>query len=195
MSSSDGEAGAAVGEFVRRFTNTPNGMGSWTGLPPLMGAPVSGALLGAGAGALYGGYKKLTEDPRNPEPRKALLKKTLLGALAGGGVGLISGGLQTTNLYKQQSFYGPQAPSPQAVLETLHNDRYLSYADKQNILQALSKASPSQWSTLMTMAAGGALTGAAASKILGVGLVGATLAAGAGALIFRNLFGQPTIFV
>ena len=164
-------------------------MGSWTGLPPMIGAPVSGALLGAGAGALYGGYKKLTEDPENPEPRKALLKKNRIGALAGGTIGAVSGGLQ------KLSFFGPQAPSPQAVLETLHNDRYLSYADKQKILQALSKASPSQWSTLMTMAAGGALTGAAASRILGVGLVGTTLAAGAGALIFRNLFGQPTTFV
>lgn len=207
MAYSQGDAGQSVGEFLRSTIGGASPMGSWTGLHPLLGAPASGALLGAGVGALYGGYKKLTADPNNPEEadQPTIGRRSLIGALLGGAVGLGSGAMQTylPPPYSQPMHSGDEkvafarsAVSPEEVALILSRDHNLSYADKQRIMQALAGASPTQWSNLLAMAAGGTLTGYAASRILGVGLIGTMLAAGAGALIARNMFGgQPKTFV
>lgn len=209
---SEGESGAALGNLLRQTTGGASPLGTITGLPPIMGAPLSGAMLGLGAGALYGGYKKLTADPDDPDEQDgSFTRRALIGALLGGGVGLGSGLMQSyyPNPYTQpmfeprDRFFEPAkkahvkaAASPAEVARILSQDFDLSYADKQRIMQALAGASPSQWGSLLAMAAGGSLTGYAASRILGVGLIGTMLASGAGALIARNMFGgQPKTFV
>jgi hypothetical protein len=188
-----------LGEAINKFTDAPTPLGSWTGLPPLVGAPLSGALFGAGAGALYNGFQRWNGDPRSRRP-KATKRQILLGALLGSGAGLASGLLQNS----QPAVYAQAYENAQAskiastggdIVASLRSDPHLSAVDRQRILQALSGASPTQWSRLMLMASAGTLTGAIASRILGLGLVGTMLSAGAGALLAGNFFRGPKTFV
>lgn len=176
-----------AGDQARQLFGIGKPMGSWTGVDPLLGAPLSGALWGAGLGAVAGGLRQLG-GATNPPRRKGfwrsdLGRHILLGAAGGGVLGAASG--------LNQKF----ANSRREVEKIVRQDPYISYAEKERIIRALTGADFMQLQRLAAMAAAGALTAATASRVLGLGLAGSAVAGGVGALLARNYFGGPQIFV
>lgn len=185
--------GYAVGSQVGAALDVGRLMGSWTGAPPLLGAPVSGALWGAGLGALLGaGQEMFAAQPSRGQGfwRSRLGRGLLLGALGGGAVGIGSG---LTQHFKQN--HHKQANSREEVARIIRTNYQIPPAEKQRLLQALAGADYLQLQRLAAVAAAGGLTALAASKILGLGGFGSALFGGVGALLANNYFRPSTTWV
>ena len=173
-----------AGAILARVVDNGAPMGSWTGLPTAVAAPVSGALLGAGLGALYHGVKNRLLPWINDEPadeEKTLGGHTLAGALAGLGIGSVAA-------YKQSAAYNPNQDMGRLLVLIL-NERSMSEYQKQQAIDRLDNLSSQQVRQLTMSAAVGGLTGAALGALLGVGPVAGGLAGALGGhLLSRNSF-------
>lgn len=197
--------GYSGGQFLSKLLGGTDPMGTWTGMNPLVGAPVSGALWGAGLGGLYAGGKALLsdkeEDPDQP-PRPWWKHPATIGAGLGTVIGLLSGYAQTRpgferapQIYKQQSSLEKQAASPSDVIRVIMNDPRLSDWEKDHLIKAVMEATPGQLQQLLGAALAGTLTASLAHSILGTGFFGSALAGGIGGFLAHNLLPGPTRYV
>ena len=168
------EAGRDYGAILRAIIGAGKPMGSWTGLPPALGAPISGALVGAALGGAYGGARDLIKG-RPEEPRPWWKRPSTIGAAAGTALGLASG-LKTASAY------------PAALIRQISNDPSTAYYEKQRLIELVQQADGFQLRRLAALAATGALTAAAAHTILGTGAFGSAALGGASAFVANNLF-------
>ncbi|TXH14590.1 MAG: hypothetical protein E6R03_08895 [Hyphomicrobiaceae bacterium] len=183
---SDTSLGNVIGQILKPVYNPGARMGSWTGLRPLYGAPLSGALWGAGLGGLYGlgraavrGIKGETEE--EPEPWWA--NPLLVGALSGAALGSASGLAQE----KTSSFYDQNR-----LLELIQNNPSITDFEKKKLIDLVHEADQPQLSRMLSLAAAGALTAAAAHTILGTGAFKSSILGGLGAFAISNFFpGKP----
>jgi len=175
----------ALGMRIHSALKLNEPVGKWTGLDPRAGAPLSGALWGAGAGLTYAGLRKLFHDPEEDEEEPSILMPTVLGAAAGLGLGAWSGHMQ----HEKRTSYGH--PSIDQAIRTIQADRTLSTSQISQIVHELRKSTPGQQRRILGMLATGGLTALAASKVLGMGLLGAALTGGAAAYTFNNWTRQP----
>ncbi len=184
--------GAAVGLGIRKVTDIENPMGSWTGLDPMIGAPLSGALIGAGLGGLYGGARSLFGGERRTGRegfwKGPIGRRILYGSLAGAGVGGVSGVLQKLGSSKQ-------ANNRLEVERIIRCNHSMSHWEREQIIQSLKGADFMQLQRLAALAAAGMLTAVAAKNILGLGTFGSVIAGGIGAMVAKNYFSGPKIFV
>lgn len=182
-------------------------VGAWTGLSPSVGAPLSGALWGAGAGLTYGMLRKLFSSEEENENR-SMWAPILLGALGGGGLGAWSGHLQNqtrrnlattpapakTLSYNEgamRKFSNWGGGGMERAVYLLRSDSSMSDHEKSRLLYALQIAPPQQQSRILQLAAVGGLTALAASKVLGLGLLSSALVGGAAAYTFNNYTRKP----
>lgn len=197
-SGSESSAGFQIGKnFLRPLIRPDQPMGEWTGLPSAVGAPLSGALWGAGLGALYQGGKNLwnyLSDREEVEATPWWRHPALLGALGGTAVGLmkqqsVSAPLRAARIAAQEK----QAyANPDRLSRVIANDPSIPFYEKTRLLSLVDQASPSQVSRMAALAAAGALTASAAYSILGTGLFGSTVVGLLGAGIANNLLpGKP----
>lgn len=177
--------GNALGLRIHDALDLSNPVGKWTGLDPRVGAPLSGALWGAGAGLTYAGLRKLFRDPEEEEEEPSMWMPTAIGAAAGLGLGAWSGHLQHE---KQTSLANRGIENAIAVLR---RDRGVSDAQADRIEYALRRASPDTQRRIVGLLAVGGLTALAASKILGLGMLGSALTGGVAAYTFNNWTRQP----
>lgn len=159
----------SAGRYLDKVFDLRHPMGTWTGLPTWAGAPLSGALWGAGMGGLYGLYRKLTAD-ENSEP--GLLTPTLVGA----GIGTGLGALTAYNMAKSGSFRNDEEQALDRAIRMIRNDRSLSDAESSRVIHALRMSQGQERKRLLAMAAAGTLTGIIASRILGLGIIGSAIA-------------------
>lgn len=181
----------AIGSKIHGLADLENPMGTWTGLDPVIGAPLSGAMVGAGLGGLYGGAKWLLGNRSNKREgfwKGPVGRSILAGSLAGAGVGGVSAYLQKTSSDKQ-------ANSRTEVERIVRRDQWMSNSEKEQIIRSLQGADVMQLQRLAALGAAGLLTAVAARKILGLGAVGTAIAGGLGVLLARNYFSGPKVFV
>lgn len=152
-------------------------MGSWTGLPRGIGAPLSGILWGGAAGAAYDAYRRLIQRKKVKNP----WKKPLIGALAGATIGLGS-------LLKKSS-----VPDLSIVERALMADPALSAWEKRALISRLQHVDDLSLHKMAVMAAAGTLTGALASMLIGspMGLLAGAL----GAAISSNNYRRNPYYV
>lgn len=173
-----------------RGGSTP--MGSATGLHPMLGAPIVGALAGAGLGGIYGGVRSLLEDEDQP-PKPWWKKPWLIGTAGGLGLGLASGLTQTLGNQPPKTFdqLTPTEKkgyaSPNNVIRVIMNDPSITQYEKTRLVNLVEAASPSQTKQLLAMAVAGTLTAAAAHTVMRTGFFGSTIAGGVAAALTRNL--------
>jgi hypothetical protein len=164
-------------------------MGSWTGLPPIVGAPLSGALWGAGLGAAYGGIKSLLSDD-DPYAGPTPWYKTpwILGALAGTGIGLYAGadkmppGQEKQHSVKQASYLYDR----NSVLRAVLFDNNLLPAQKNQAAELIERAPDSSIRRLVEALGVGGLTGLAVYKLLGSGLIPSLVLGGLAARLYDS---------
>jgi uncharacterized membrane protein YebE (DUF533 family) len=154
-----------IGRAVGVAIDAGRPMGSWTGLPPAIGAPLSGALWGAGAGALTGLILRLRDEKKR---RSSLLTPTLIGGLAGLGLGTYSAAMR--NHYKPASFQDDAAAA-------IRRDRALTAAQSAQVEHAFRMASPYDQRRLATMLATGT-SAAVIARMLGINLMGSVILGG-----------------
>lgn len=191
------EGPADVGLWLRRVFDGGRPMGSWTGLPAIAGAPLSGALIGAGLGGLYGGVKNLLSDER-PKPNTPWWKKPwAVGALAGGGLGLASAALRTPedDLRAKNASYKQADYQQQQLIRIIESDPSIAFFEKQRLLGLVQQANGSQLSQMLSLALSGGLTAAAAHTILGTGFFGSSVLGGLAALATNSYFNRQPTFV
>lgn len=197
-----------AGLMLHKQLDLGNPMGAWTGLNPSVGAPLSGALWGAGAGLTYGLLRKLFSSEEENEER-SMWSPILLGALGGGGLGAWSGHLQ--NKTRRAAASAPPVPSKDLTYQSSATDKLSSWggnsleravyllrsdprasdAEKSRLLYALQIAPQPQQSRILQLAAVGGLTALAASKILGMGLIASAVTGGLAAYTFNNYTRKP----
>lgn len=185
-----GGAGTLLGKAV----DPERPMGSWTGLPLPVGAPLSGALWGAGLGAAYHGLKPLLTG-KDHKRKQTLLRSILAGAGIGGAVGLGAG---TINHYKQNSAEDLEkraAADLGLIVQTVMRDPTLTEFEKRQILAQLSSARDDTLRRIVTAASTGGITGAMVARLLGFRGMGTALAGLAGAGLVGNYFRGPQGFV
>lgn len=181
------DAGRQLGDFLRETLGIGQSMGSWTGLPPEIGAPVSGALIGAGLGGLYGMGKDWWDGEDRPK-RQWWQKPSTVGAAAGTALGLLSGYAQTHPM-KIAALEEKRAGMEAAYLiRAIERDPSIAYYEKNRLIGLVNQANPSQLRRLAGLAAGGALTAAAAHTILGTGFFGSAIIGGLTSMALGNLF-------
>jgi len=163
-----------AGSMLRDWLGGGKPMGSWTGLPMAIGAPLSGALIGSGIGlSVHGIRERLIPWLVGREPKRsknAWRRAATTGALAGLGLGGYAA-------YKKASAYNPAEDAGRLIRIILH-DRSLSEMQKQEALNRISTLSRQDVYRLNASAALGALTGAALATILGVGPLPGFIAGG-----------------
>lgn len=197
-----------LGAMTGGIIGVNKGMGSWTGLNPAVGAPLSGALWGAGLGLAYSGGKKIMSMIRGDEEEKPPTpwwkQPWLVGAGLGTAVGLGSGYLQnhTPSLLEQELEAAQEKgklasafASPEQVADVIMRDPSIPAYEKATLIRSALQASPEQCASLLAAAATGMLTAALAHSILGTGFLGSALLGGAAGMIARNLLPGPTVFV
>ncbi len=210
-----------AGQFVRRHLDLMRPMGSWTGLWPIYGAPLSGALWGAGIGtALSGAQAALS----GKDKKVHWIRNALLGTLAGGGVGLLSGlaqwnasnkaglaGSMAARLDKDVPLWGflekdlqgghakqsGDMSDVEEILRILRSDSSLSSGDFYRIESALRASPDYMIGRIMRVLgmSGGAGAGFLVARILGLGLVGQGTSALAGGLLGGRIFGGRTRYI
>lgn len=178
-------------------------LGSITGLPPLAGAPISGALIGAGLGGLFDLGQGAVDFLRGEErPKKPWWQRYwALGAGAGALTGLASGVMQTRDpgflerKYQRAEELSKAGSASDDIVRVLLEDPYLSSYDRARLVAAMQRASPSQLRQLAMAAAAGTLTGVVAKNILGFGLAGSAVVGGLAAIMANNLMPGKTRYV
>lgn len=197
---SNSSFGYQIGEkFLRPLIRPAQPMGAWTGLPSSIGAPLSGALWGAGLGALYQGGKRLWDYLGGEEETEELpwwKHPAVLGALGGSAVGLLkqssASQLRAARLsaHEKKSF-----SNPALLARVISEDPSISFYEKNRLLGLVEKASPSQLSRMAAMATVGALTASAAYGILGIGAFGSAAVGAVTAGIAHNLIPKGITYV
>lgn len=178
--------GRSLGLRVKDLADTTSPMGSWTGLDPLLGAPLSGALWGSGVGALYHllGDKLMGTIKGEPvDPRKNLKKRLLQGASIGAGAGLASGVMQKLSYTQDVG----------RLVLSIMNDGSLTEFQKQELLRRISNADQATIRRILLSAGGGALTGAMIAAMLGgssIAPFGAMGGAILGSMLSGNYFSR-----
>lgn len=199
--------GQGLGENLLSLIGGRSGMGTWTGLPPSVGAPVSGALLGAGLGLLYGGAQRfngwLKDEPA--EERPWWQQPWALGLGAGATLGAVSGQLQPTNpggLRAQQLEEALRkganvkyASSMSSLISVILRDPSLPEHEKRRLIAAIERANPQQRQRLLSALMAGTLTSGLAYGILGLGALGSAALGGIVGFIARNLTPGRTQYV
>jgi len=178
-----------AGMAYNRIFDATRPMGSWTGLPLEIGAPLSGALWGAGAGLATQAVRKLMEDDDRKRRRMGWMNPLLVGAGAGAGVGLFS--LWNRALAEKEKGGSVVGSDMERAIRLIRRDPMISDAEAGSIIQALHVAPFSTKQRVFSMLTTGALTGAAASRILGLGRLGTAVAAGAGAWLAHQYTKPP----
>jgi hypothetical protein len=181
----------AAGDWARKNLRLGAPLGSWTGLPPVVGAPLTGLALGTGVGALWRAKQKWIDEEEEPPPWWS--NPMILGPVAGLGFGALSGQLQQRQLEKQQ--HVKQAYNMDRVLEIVRRDPWMSDAEKQVIQQRLTRADERTKRQLLSALMAGTLSAATAARLLNVGILGVAAAFGAGALAGKNLLQHKPIWV
>lgn len=170
---------------ARKWLRLGEPLGSITGLPPWAGAPLSGALTGLAAGALFAGGRNLMRDP---EERSSWKKPLLIGGTAGLGLGILSAYLQGKE--KQNSSY---PDGMHKVEEIIGRDRQLSFGDKDKLIAAIRQSPAHQRARIIELALVGSLTAALAARILGLGWVGSSLAGLGATHLYHQYTRRPTL--
>lgn len=166
-----------AGVWLHDKLDLDNPMGSWTGLPFAIGAPLSGALYGAGlGGALY--FKRRLIDKKRK--RRDWWKWPLVAGGLGAGVGLLSSKLAA-------------APDLSMVERAIVADRALDPWEKQELLGRLRHAPDDTIRKLAMMASAGTLTGILAAMLLGP--PSGLLAGALGAAISANNYRRTPYYV
>jgi len=178
--------------LVGRAIDIKNPMGTWTGLTPEIGAPLSGLLWGAGIGGLYGlgrGAWRQLRGNNFPEEKPPLWKRPwALGSAAGLALGALAARNQLKeqqSIMKMSSFNETER---RAIRRTLEQDPYIAHFEKERLLGLVNKAEGSQLKRLAMLAAAGGLTASAAHSILGTGYFGSTVAGLAASYVASNYF-------
>lgn len=185
----DTSLGNVIGQWLRPVVNPGAPMGSWTGMRPLYGAPLSGLLWGAGLGGLYGLGRAAVRGVtggEEEEPSPWWANPILIGALGGAALGSASGLAQE----KRGSFYDQRR-----VLELINSNPSLNDFEKRKLVDLVYQASAPQLSRMLSLALAGALTAGAAHSILGVGAFKSTLLGGLGAFALNNILPGKTRYV
>jgi hypothetical protein len=172
-----------------RLFDATRPMGSWTGLPLAAGAPLSGALWGAGAGLTIQAVRKIMEEDDRKRRRMGWRAPLLVGTGAGAGVGLFS--LWNRALAEKEKGGSVIGSDMERAVRLIRRDPAISDAEAGSIIQALHVAPYSQKQRVFAALGTGALTGAAASRILGLGRLGTAVAAGAGAWLAHQYTRPP----
>jgi hypothetical protein len=179
--------GRWLGDQVRKRTDLGRPMGSWTGLPAAAGAPLSGALHGLGAGALFSLGQKATGE-KKPNWKRNLM----LGAGGGLGVGLLSALLQGQGHAKTSST-GDTA----AIVSAIMRDQSLPAVTRAQLVNRVSSAGPADLANLMRYlsAAGGASIGYMIARFFGMGLPGSVISATLGGAAAKNFLTPKVRYV
>jgi len=184
------------GDMLRRLWGPNQRMGAWTGLRPALGAPLSGALLGAALGGVYGlgrgAYRAITGTGEEEEPSPWWKSPMAMGLASG----LLLGGASGIAQEKKGSLHQKVASyREQRLKQLIAMDPSITHYEKDRLLGLVGQASETQVSRMIALAASGALTAAAAHHILGTGAFGSTVAGGLGAFVASRFIPGKTRYV
>lgn len=191
-----------LGAGARKVFGLDKSMGSWTGLPPMLGAPVSGALWGAGAGLTATAAGKVRDWILDREEKKTRwARNALIGASAGVGLGVLSGkwqGDRAEGIDKEHSWndMGDMGDT-QLLVDTVMRDQSLAFAERSRLARLVRASPPHVLHRLKQSVAlaGGAGAGLLIARMLGFPILGQTAGAALGGFLAKQWFAPKPVFI